>query len=159
MKGIHGCAFVGAFAHARAPVTHGFMNGSLSSSSLRTRWMVHRKRLVTPCFRYTKLRRSDEGKTSVTRWRAPLEILPSWLAQACSLAYVNLRTLRVYVHYRCFLINSTSNDVIGLFSLSLVLRNSFVISWFLSAQHRKVDRSELWRGRCCCADQSITSEL
>lgn len=25
--------------------------------------MVHRKRLVTPCFRYTKLRRVDEGKT------------------------------------------------------------------------------------------------
>lgn len=26
--------------------------------------MVHRKRLVTPCFRYTKLRRVHEGKTS-----------------------------------------------------------------------------------------------
>lgn len=26
--------------------------------------MVHRKRLVTPCFRYTKPRASDEGKTS-----------------------------------------------------------------------------------------------
>lgn len=51
-----------ACTRARAPVTHGFMNGNLSSSSPRTRWMVHRKRLVTPCFRYTKLRRAGGGK-------------------------------------------------------------------------------------------------